>query len=52
VKKTTFCLSLIEVLQGNGQHDGLVIALRPQNPKKLGAAGYIILTPANQLMEE
>jgi hypothetical protein len=44
---------------------GLVIALRPQrfglvllllyahrHPSILGAAGHIILTPANQLMEE
>jgi hypothetical protein len=28
----------------------LVIALRPQTPKHIGAAGHIILTPANQLM--
>jgi hypothetical protein len=32
--------------------DGLVIALRPQTPKHIRAAGHIILTPANQLMEE
>jgi hypothetical protein len=30
---------------------GLVIALRPQTPKHI-RAGHIILTPANQLMEE
>jgi hypothetical protein len=35
-----------------GRKIALVVALRPQTPCILGAAGHIILTPANQLMEE
>jgi hypothetical protein len=30
----------------------LVVALRPQTPKHIEAAGHIILTPANQLIKE